>query len=142
MGIISIAEDNCSNSTANAAQGPGGVGCVDGTDNCQSKPSDRKPITDPDSDNPVICLKNKKACFDPNGTSWCTVSNKNPKVKCCCSSKFSENLVKKMVDEFNNSSLRIEAGARKIRGYRVRCESVYSFSWKGMNQPIDIEQIT
>jgi len=142
MGIISVAEDNCSNSTVNAAQGPGGLGCVDGTDNCQSKPSERIAITDPDSDNPVICLKNKNACFDPNGTSWCTVSNKKPKVKCCCSQEFSENLVKKMVDEFNNSSLRKDAGARKIHGYRVRCESMYSFSWKGMNQPIDIEQIT
>ena len=142
MGIISVAEDNCSNSTVNAAQGPGGVGCVDGTDNCQSKPSERQSIKDSTNANPVTCLKNKNNCFDRSGTYWCTVSNKNPKVKCCCSQEFSENLVKKMVDEFNNSSLRIEAGARKIHGYKVRCESMYSFSWKGMNQPIDIEQIT
>jgi len=142
MGIISVAEDNCSNSTVNAAQGPGGVGCVDGTDNCQSEPSERQSIKDPRKANPVTCLSNKNNCFDPNGTYWCTKSNKKPKVKCCCSQEFSENLVKKMVDEFNNSALRTEAGARKIHGYRVRCESIYSFSWKGMNKPINIEQIT
>ena len=48
-----------------------------------------------------------------------------------------------MVDEFNNSEIRIKAGAKKIHGYRVRCESMYSFSFrKGSQGDIDMVQIT
>jgi hypothetical protein len=143
MGIISLAEDNCGNSKLNASQGPGGVGCVDNTDNCMSDPSTRKAVMGSDYANPVTCLANKENCFDRYNNAWCTKSNTVEGAKCCCSPDFAEDLVKKMVDEFNNSEIRIKAGAKKIHGYRVRCESMYSFSFrKGSQGDIDMVQIT
>jgi hypothetical protein len=141
MGIISLAEDNCSNTKLNQEQGPGGVGCVDGTDNCMSDPGKRTPLKDSSLLDPVNCLANAENCFDANyDKAWCTKSNKVEGSKCCCSTDFTEDLVKKLVDEFNNSEIRIKAGAKKIHGYRVRCESMYSFSDK--KGDLDIVQIT
>ena len=89
MGIISLAEDNCGNSKLNAAQGPGGVGCVDNTDNCMSDPSTREAVMGSDYANPVTCLANKENCFDDSyNKAWCTKSNTVEGTKCCCSRRF------------------------------------------------------
>lgn len=144
IGIISLATDQCSNSKINAAQGPGGVGCVDNTDNCMGDPSKRVGLKDPKLANPVNCLATKGNCFDDTyNPAWCTKSNTVKGSTCCCSEDFSEQLVKKMVEDFNNSEIRRSSGAKKIHGYRVRCESMYSFSFRKDSQgEMDIVQIT
>lgn len=160
MGIVSLAEDNCSNSPSNANAGPGGMGCVDGKDNCNlvndpnlpnSIGNRRKNIAhysggDDKLANPFLCLSNdKNNCFDTSDNdAWCYISQSVPSLKCCCSTDFSEQLVKKLVDNFNNSSLRKNAGAKKIHGYKMRCESIYNFSSYvvGKNKNIELVQIT
>lgn len=153
MGIFSFAEDNCSNSKLNKERGPGGVGCVDNiTCNIQNDPDlpnsigRRTAIKNGDSyyANPFKCIKqDSKNCYDQNDKkAWCYYSQ-NANIKCCCSTDFSEKLVKKIVKQFNNSDLRKNSGAKMIHGYKVRCNGLYDFSYiLGQNKDINITQIT
>ena len=145
LGIISVAQDNCSNAPDPSKHGPGGFGCIDNLKCDPNNMNKCKAIRKCNSSSKTdvdTCLKNN-CCYqiDDNGKESCYEPTKTNE-KCCCSQEFSEKLAKSLADNWNNSDIKEKYGGKKINAYRIRVDDIYNFSYKKDEmKDLDIEQI-
>ena len=138
LGVISVAEDNCSNTeTMIKKGGPGQFGCVDNLEciyDSNSKSCGGKDISAEE------CIKNTSCCYDYKSKHCYKPTMTNS--KCCCDVEFTDDVAKKMINTWNSSAYRVKYGGKKIGAYRMRVKDIYNFSYdKNSLKELDLKQI-